>query len=505
MSARYRLAALVLALFAVAAVSLQAAASEIRQKPVDWPIADVKPPPPMITEPASEGGRANPRDCPDGICDLEGTGPPNALVYVYRKLEDSLPIIGQPHGPRVDIARTDAGGRWRLPGVRLLAGNNVLVAVADVDGVRSSSSTPLNIAYYRTDAYGGRFEEKHLDLPLGEVFDFISYIDTRDSAKGSAETLDRVGYESSYWLNEPASTAASYLAYDTVFSFNGHGANNSLYFESDGQSSYLEAYQIRNRSLSPMRLAVLVGCGTGRDISAPDSIVAAFFDQGADTVIGFKHTLYDGPANYWSEQFWTYVSQQKEVQDAARQAAQDTRARFWLPGLEAPQNWQTDGPVVQALAPNSLAIVSRRDVYLVPAPGSASRSIEVQKREALDLPSLKDMVFRDWFEQWSAELGEHIRDWLDEQRIDLGQQLTDWWEEQRASLEEKGADWWAEQKEDLGKKVTEWWEQQQEELARLLEEELERKVNELCGGSASIGLMIVAAVLSSHRHNRRRR
>lgn len=445
-----------------------------------------QPQPPTITKPPSKDGWARARHCPEGICDLEGSALPDAVVHVYLNLADALPIIGQPLGEQIGLARTGADGRWEVQGVDLRAGENVLTAVADMDGVRSDPSPRLHIAYHRSDAYGGLFQDTIIDTPTGEALDLIAEVDTRESVRDVAERLNRSGYVSAYWLNEPADTAEWFLHVDTVFFFSGHGANSSVWFESGGQASNLEASDVLDENLSAMRLAVLVGCGTGRDTSAPDSIVRAFYDQGADAIIGFKHTIYNNPGNYWSDLFWLYVTQQMEVHDAATQAALYTQTRYWLPGFETPDFWLSEGPIVQPLGPDSLAILSRGDVYVAPAPGSTGRHTE---RTAPDSPGLirrAAAAIGGWF----TDMGKHIQAWLDDIRSDWGQNIRAWWEEQRSRFE--GG-------------LSSWWERQKDALERGFLQELERRVNELCGGSASIGFAVGAAAFIGRRRNASRR
>lgn len=292
----------------------------------------VRPEAPVITYPPSENGRAS----IEFIGDVVGTSQASAAVHLYQRTAGDQKDTSHPYGDEIKEVTAGSNGNWYVRGVELQPGKNVFVAFAELAGQFSEPSEALYVVMPAASTYGASYwyylGGEYVELSGTSVEVGIETLDTREEAETTARLLGIHGYDSQARLDASASVALSYLPYDQVFYFTGHGSNRCISFEdaSDVGSSLCSSSLDGAVDLSGLQLAVLNACKTGKDPTAPDSILAAFHRQGTETVIGFNHKLEAEVARDWNTLFWNYTLEEGfSVGDAAYQAAEDVSARMW--------------------------------------------------------------------------------------------------------------------------------------------------------------------------------
>jgi hypothetical protein len=166
-------------------------------------------------------------------------------------------------------------------------------------------------------------------------------LDTTPIAQTMGEKLTTTGFASSTFKNVSASSAGSRLKSDRVFFFAGHAnydAVAALVFQESGGDSQsnaggIAASSVSGLDLSRLQTAVLLACLVGKNLDAPDNLMTAFHNRGAQSVIGFKSLVAMssrvpfGPEPWgkvWADHFGQYaLEEHMELGDAARKAAND--------------------------------------------------------------------------------------------------------------------------------------------------------------------------------------
>lgn len=69
-----------------------------------------------------------------------------------------------------------------------------------------------------------------------------------------------------------------------------------------------------------LTLVVLTGCGTGEGGESGRNLVNAFYERGADVVIGFLTAVESEDAIYWTRIFMEQIAAGKSVQEALTDA-----------------------------------------------------------------------------------------------------------------------------------------------------------------------------------------
>lgn len=172
---------------------------------------------------------------------------------------------------------------------------------------------------------------------------------TRDAANPADTRQDSVGYNASAWLNRSASTVASFLQNDAVWSMYAH-ANRDLMQAYDGSSnSWLTKDNIKTYNLTGLKVAVFYGCNSAQ---GPDSnhVTNSAVTAGAGASIGFYNTVYlsggytTGPAYTWSKYFWESMAAGNTINTAAAYA----RDKFYQErgnygGVDSYSTWGNGG------------------------------------------------------------------------------------------------------------------------------------------------------------------
>lgn len=302
---------------------------------IEKPEAPVFTFPPMDLPPGGTFGR-----------EIAGTSPPGALIHVFHHMEGEATTSEDPYGQKVETTHAGPDGVWIIYDVPLLPGEDIFVAVSEVDGVLSDPSEQLHIRPPVVHLFGAYYKP----------FFIFDEIDTRGEAEQTGAMLEIIGYESQVHIDTDSSQAYFSLPQASVFYFSGHASNNSLVFENAAsESSYLGSKHVAMLDLDTIRLAVLNGCKTGKNTQASDSIMRAFLNQGAETVIGFRSSVPSTIAQAWNTAFWQYaLFQDYSVGDAARQAAIDVDYLEW-------PNWDE---LLIDIDPDTVVILGNDDLHV---------------------------------------------------------------------------------------------------------------------------------------------
>lgn len=292
--------------------------------------------PAVITTPPTEMGEATVQTFEGSV---GGTGPVGATVRVFRRLGDTRDSA-QPDGQEIGHAQVDAAGNWELKNVGLEFGVNTFVAVAELNGASTEPSNAVRVTKTRpvADSYGFKYRRLGVEFPKGGA-------DTRASAEAAADLLNAAGFNSAFHENDSAEHAFAVLPHDDVFFVAGHGSSDpglGVWFEDEAGNVVgltKVAMDLTNQDRFPhLKLAVFLACESGGNVNGPESILSAFHDRGATTVVGFSRTIGELMAPAWNRAFWKYLLEDGlRVQDAAYAAVDQIpfgESGRWLAGID---------------------------------------------------------------------------------------------------------------------------------------------------------------------------
>jgi hypothetical protein len=313
---------------------------------------------PVITEPMNAGGYAR---AVDFHCAIGGQALPGATVTVYQRmktdpqfpskhLDDAL----QRYGLKVGEARVEeignwraidawrTKGEWRVEDLYLRLGGNIFTAIAHIQGQIAAPSESVFIQMLPiADIYVGDQSSK-----AREAAQFIN------SQFWQAQADTKYPYESHVHvlpIADPADIVHN-LSRDWIFHFSGyvtrpwHSDATSLNVPTSlGTPMTITADHIRQRPLCQLQLAVLAAPGSGDHPQADASVLRAFWEQGARTVIGFHGDVSPSDLAQWNLNFWNLALNSHtrplalsrplmlSSYEAAILAARDTRQRWYFP------------------------------------------------------------------------------------------------------------------------------------------------------------------------------
>lgn len=181
--------------------------------------------------------------------------------------------------------------------------------------------------------------------PRADVFSFLypssqSPTDSRVAGDKAVAGLNAAGYGALDQNQKSAATALSstYGGSDAIWVMAGHGRAGAVLFYNGSALSEVAAesgvpsigypmtYIRSTAGLSDVRLMVFLACDTAADVNTtlPDHgnlMNNAYFNRGVDSTVGFTGSILWEGERYWSDMFFTNLSQGKSISTAASNAA----------------------------------------------------------------------------------------------------------------------------------------------------------------------------------------
>lgn len=281
---------------------------------------------------------------------------------------------------------------------------------------------------------------------------------TGSNIQTALKWLARRGYQTLRFKNIPDWTALQEgTKTASVFAYFGHGNQKSLVFVDGGCGNNVKLDESWLDKTSPqnLKLVLLVACETAKDYETAETLLEAFVDKyGAQKALGFSGTVNTLAAQSWHDSFWTYAldpENKTEVSDAAARAYNDKLRSNPLVG------WGLTGL-------ESLVILGDEQVYLTEGVTGGSSGIDII---------------------------EEIKKWLESIPRAIEQKLS----ELRRFFEK-----------ELRQLLEKWLAQIQTELEQMLRDLLNqflRELQEVCAGSISMGMIVIAFAYGRRKKSER--
>lgn len=110
------------------------------------------------------------------------------------------------------------------------------------------------------------------------------------------------------------------LSFVSIFSCITHASYDSIRLTNDAHFTLDDVYSYSDDAFEELTLVVLTGCGTGEGGESGRNLVNAFYERGADVVIGFLTAVESEDAIYWTRIFMEQIAAGKSVQEALTDA-----------------------------------------------------------------------------------------------------------------------------------------------------------------------------------------
>ena len=224
------------------------------------------------------------------------------------------------NGMKWKIEKTSRGSYKIVPKTGE-ANNRVLsvgVYVANIDGIDIQQRD-----YVNDDNYKDEWNIlKGIDLALialPEEYDRTSFFDS------VVEDMAKIGYRDYYENQDTIKNGVTkeqllnFMKFSKITVVRSHGSQNSI-SASDGRLTRAEILDLPQNVFAYSELIVYGACETGFGGEGSQNLVNATHEQGCDTVVGFRDTVWSGEVNIWCEGFFESLSNGATVEQACKDA-----------------------------------------------------------------------------------------------------------------------------------------------------------------------------------------